>query len=515
MTIIKTEMLTSNMLVEKFVGTAYDKMAELHANLPALLELYASLNEFNATYQGALDEAPTTRPDGEPLEEGDTYFDNIDQTTYYFSQGEWVSSNNISTSVQVHTVSIADIDGLDTVITFPNSFSTVSGGLMVFVGPAYQYDIANDPTGAYEIVDSTTIRFPNVQLQVDEQVIIVSGIPVSTISPIVSVNSAYYVIETEGQTQIPVPSNINYVPGNGNLAVYYGGEKLVNGLEFIESSPSYIDLVNPASLNDVVEFVQGNLVSSESNAQNDAITIPLLGSFNANQTLLEQNKDKAVLVKGGYSLADGSGGMYVYDESFPKAQANGVTAIDATVTSGQQGTGIGNGCWMRQYEGFIKPEWFNSPYRGMATLRLLSPLDGDKVNLDGFYEDAVTGGGTFVWDGARLRSEHDGGSIISPNVIAAPGTNDWYTAPLTGNHGCWVRQDTASPNTDWFGADNTGVTNADAAFSAMDNYPGSVAIKVINGQYNLTGDHSSGLYYSIGPIIVVGGATIIIQDILL
>ena len=132
-------------------------------------------------------------------------------------------------------------------------------------------------------------------------------------------------------------------------------------------------------------------------------------------SFLQDNQDKAVVVKGGYTLSDGSGGVFIYDPTFDRSLCNGVTAIDATKSIGLQGSGVGNGAWIRQYEGFLRPEWFNTAYTGMAALRFMQGIDGDKAHINGFYEGSLSGGGIFVWDSSVPKEDHNGGTIISPN----------------------------------------------------------------------------------------------------
>ncbi len=72
-----------------------------------------------------------------------------------------------------------------------------------------------------------------------------------------------------------------------------------------------------------------------------------------------------------------------------------------------------------------------------------NPKDGQRVSINGFYADTVVGGGDFVYQPLRDRSDHNGGTVISPAAVAAwDGTQgdlatllDWSGAGT----GCWVR----------------------------------------------------------------------------
>lgn len=498
-------------LIEKFVGSEFDIMRDIHANLSFLLELNANVKEQQNKNQGVQSLPPTTRLDGTPLQTGDTYFDEVQQVTFYWVNENWVSSNNILNSTQVHKVTQADIVGNNTVITFDRAISQFTGGNMVFVGTVYQYSTAVDPDGAYTVTGANEITFTNTQLQIDEEVVIISGTVVSTVEPVITVKSEVYIAETNDQTEIPLPSGITYTPGAGNLVVHKNGLRLNVNVDYVETSSSSITVVTPVPQNTVFTFDQGNLIATQIEPQNDVITLPLLSSFNPNLTLLESNLNKAIIVKGGYTLSDGSGGTFVYDPTFDRSLANGVTAIDHTKPIGLQGTGVGNGTWIRQYEGFINPEWFNSPFTGVATIRFLKAIDGDKVHLDGFYEGSFVGGGVFIWDSSVPKEDHNGGTIISPNVTVTPGSASWYTAPVSGADGCWLRQKTSEITSDEFGADSTGSANSDAAFTAMIAL--ATPIKVAVGTYTVTLAHTS-QFYTIGNVVVNGGGSIAINNLL-
>lgn len=498
-------------LIEKFVGTEFDMLKELHANLSTLVALNSNLEEQNNKDQGVLDEAPSTRSDGTALQTGDRYFNSIQQVTYYYVNGNWISSNNILNTAQVHTVVAEDIVGSDTVIQFDNAISQFAGGNMVFVGAAYQYSTTADPSGAYSVTGPNEITFAGTALQVGEVVICITGSVVSTLEPVITVQNGIYLAETADQTEIPLPNDITYTPGAGNLVVYKNGVFLNTGIDYVETSTSSITVVTPVAQGTVFTFRKGNLVSTEQSPQNDVVTLPLLSSFNPNLAFLQDNQDKAVIVKGGYTLSDGSGGVFIYDPTFDRSLCNGVTAIDATKSIGLQGSGVGNGAWIRQYEGFLRPEWFNTAYTGMAALRFMQGIDGDKAHINGFYEGSLSGGGVFVWDSSVPKEDHNGGTIISPNVIVTPGTASWYTAPATGEDGCWVRQSTGEITTDQFGADSTGTANSDAAFVAMVAL--ATPVKVNVGTYSVTAAHAA-QFYSLGTITVNGGGSITIDDLL-
>lgn len=513
MAITTRDPVNTTKLIEKFIGTEFDAMMAIYTNLTALLELKDSVDSFGNRFQGMLDSEPVMRPDGTPLENGDSYFNKGTQSTYYFLDGKWVSGNTFVSTVQVHTVTEDDWVGLDTVVNFDTAISEIVGGNMVFVGAAYQYNQEVDPSGAYTITGYNQITFPGEILQEGEVVVCISGSGISTVQPLISVETAYYVTEQVEQQVIPLPNGLSYTPGASNLQVFYEGHLMVPNLEYVEESSTSIRLLSPVGPGEIFQFIQGALIATSEKPQNDVITLPLTASFYSNNAFLSQNTNKVVITKGGTTTGDGSGSTYVYDGSFPKQEANGITAIDSEVPFASQGLGQGNGCWMMQYEGLIKPEWFNSPYRGVAALRMLKPLAGDQVIIDGFYEDdPLIGSSIFYWDATRSSNDHNGGTVISPAVIALPGTDAWYAPPTSVGMGCWVRQDLGGVTSQTFGADNTGVANADAAFAQMNTL--NVPVQVISGIYKISNNYSTAKFFSFGPVSVIGTGMISAKNLL-
>ena len=69
-------------------------------------------------------------------------------------------------------------------------------------------------------------------------------------------------------------------------------------------------------------------------------------------------ENTSVNVSGYTTANDGGGGIFNWDSSVDKATADAGTIIDPSVSLALQGTGVGNGCWIRQYDGPIRVSWF-------------------------------------------------------------------------------------------------------------------------------------------------------------
>lgn len=491
-------------LVEKYIGTAYDKMAELYANLPELLELHGYFLSENNQYQGVLTTAPTARTDGTPLQDGDRYFNDTIKASYVYRNGNWTPEIQFSLTTEVITIDQnTHVNGGGTTITLANAYTPNNNAIFVFVGPAFQFSQNVDPAGAYVETDETTIDFPGVYLEDGEMVTVMGVISQSSLEITVQCKSGMYVVETTGQTVIPLPDGLVYTPNNNNLTVSVNGYDQFPGYHYTESSTSAITMYSPLTEGDVVIFRFGEMLSNV--AETDVITKPLLTSM-MNTTL---DTTKTILVKGGYTAGDGSGGLYTWDVSCDKALANGVTIIDADKTLVNQGTGTTNGCWIRQYEDEISPRWWNKPEKGATVLRYLTAVDGDSVNLKGMLEDTVRGGGFFYWDGSEPRASHNGVTVISPRSNETVGATAWYTAPVAGAAGCWIRQITSAVSIDWFGITGDGVADDTDAFTEASTWGSPVYVPP--GSYAVTGA-IVGNFYTFGTVTIVGG-TVTVSDI--
>ena len=77
-----------------------------------------------------------------------------------------------------------------------------------------------------------------------------------------------------------------------------------------------------------------------------------------------------------------------------------------------------------------------------------------------FHFSADSGGGTFYWDSSKLKTAHNGGTIIDPNKLDQlsvwPGT--WFIPADTGS-GCWIRVVNGPLTAHMFGAFGNGISD--------------------------------------------------------
>jgi len=140
-------------------------------------------------------------------------------------------------------------------------------------------------------------------------------------------------------------------------------------------------------------------------------------------------------VYGYHTKGDSAGGLFIWNSTTSKADANAGTIIDPTVSLANQGTGVGTGCWIRQDINIVNPRMFgaigdNSTDDTIAMQRLfLAAADGIVmcIKTDTYKVteslicdfDLNLNGATinFVLDGAKeCLSLRDNSSVINGTV---------------------------------------------------------------------------------------------------
>jgi len=81
-----------------------------------------------------------------------------------------------------------------------------------------------------------------------------------------------------------------------------------------------------------------------------------------------------VNVLGYHAVNDGGGGLFNWDSTIDKSTADAGTIIDPSVSLANQGTGVGIGCWIRQYSGRINAKWYGAKGNGVDESAILTTL---------------------------------------------------------------------------------------------------------------------------------------------
>jgi len=179
--------ISSTGQVEKYIGTAYDKMAALYDQLDALVLLaealdngdlddllllvpeiervLAAIDGFNDIYYGPLVEEPSVKPSGAPSTQGDIYFNTTIDSMYVYTHVGWERQGVVEQTV----VSTWDYEvtgaGDEYVIELPN--------YMAYVIETNNIQIWNDNQVKYTVIDfieedALHVRF-NSQLTIGDK----------------------------------------------------------------------------------------------------------------------------------------------------------------------------------------------------------------------------------------------------------------------------------------------------------------------------------------------------------
>lgn len=89
-------------LVQKYISTSYDTVLTVANNLADIKLVAENLDNLTPladNYLGAQAENPTVRSNGDPLQDGDLYFNSTDNTLRTYTDGQWVAINSVGTPV--------------------------------------------------------------------------------------------------------------------------------------------------------------------------------------------------------------------------------------------------------------------------------------------------------------------------------------------------------------------------------------------------------------------------------
>ena len=291
--------------VEKYIGSAYDKMAELHANLADLLVIAESIKDgsfdevasiadeiqglidkidlFNSTYYGALDYIPVVDPLGNQITDGDIYFDINKKLMYVFVDGFWIplgAANNTVTRVQLADshfngdsilvpVGIARDGNPYMYLPGQNNMTVHLNGLLL-VGTH-----TSPLAGSYTETSETEITINNLRLsqlaEIGDEVVFHIGTEAATVTHIGAIGRYVYTTIQEGETVITLPTGVSYIRGANNINVHVKlnkGDAYDRGLQletvdYNEVSPIAIQFTRSLPALTEVTITIGHIVAND------------------------------------------------------------------------------------------------------------------------------------------------------------------------------------------------------------------------------------------------------------
>lgn len=337
-------------LVDKYIGTAYDVVYAVYLALGEINAIYELLLEFGAMYYGSLPSEPATRPDGSPSEEGDMYFNSAVNILYVYSDGLWIVPVAHSSFNEVVVISNSHIVGNDTIVTLNGAYITNANAIQVFVNGTLQYSKNTKSDGAYTETDINTLTFDDIHLIAGDVVVCTIGTSVNTVNPNISVTMERYVTTVTNEQVITIPGGTTYVVGTNNLQVYLDGKLQYPGIDYFETTTFSVTFANVIpNIGSAVIFKKGTIVTNNAPDivyENGVDIYELVTDFHSKYA--EETITNVVFLKAYSTPNDGNSGTYIYDIGRARTSADGSLIIDSSVDIPSQGSGVGDGCWIKQ-----------------------------------------------------------------------------------------------------------------------------------------------------------------------
>lgn len=126
--------------------------------------------------------------------------------------------------------------------------------------------------------------------------------------------------------------------------------------------------------------------------------------------------------------------------------------------------------------------------------------EGQQTSLKGWHPDTTVGGGVFGWNPGRVRTDHTGGTVISPARQFTGDVAAYLAEVVDANLGCWERLDVSCATPWMFGAKGDG-SNEIASLQALfyseyrDRIGGKGAFKIESTLFLRTGTKVVGAGY--------------------
>jgi len=159
-----------------------------------------------------------------------------------------------------------------------------------------------------------------------------------------------------GENPITYPQNVYWDDATTSAAVQ--PIRTLNGYPVNNGTAAKIFVADRYSI--AVYNKNDELIYSSLNTDENLVTGAIVGLISNLIGYAPTINKTRVIVTGYYSDGDEGGGIFFWDETVDKSTANAGTIVDPSVSLANQGTGVGLGCWVRQYTGAIHTSWFDT-----------------------------------------------------------------------------------------------------------------------------------------------------------
>lgn len=273
-------------LIQKYIGTAYDRMAYLADHIPSLEELlkliedgdldellkYAHLipiliddiAEFLKLYLGSYPDDPLTDRAGDPIIEGALYFNTTYKLLYVYYNQAWIPVGAVQNNVENIIITADMINGIDVIVPLSYPYIMGTHALTVFINNIYVYDNMVDPVnGSYTEQTIEALHFETLCLEEGDMVTVISNTEITNISLSVEMIQKVYNTKVSNESIVTIPDNIVYQIGTHGLEVYVNRRLQLVNLDYLEISTTAVQFLTPlSSIGTEVVFNVGILLTN-------------------------------------------------------------------------------------------------------------------------------------------------------------------------------------------------------------------------------------------------------------
>jgi hypothetical protein len=279
---IKTGNCSDAQLLDRYINSSYDKVANVSDNMPSVVTVSNNIDDVNTTadaansglldnlqefnniyYGGFVSEAALellysgNRPDGNPRQNGDLYYNTTADAMFVWSVSTWTTLTSYSTTREIQTIT----SPTNTIYFSDIAYTVGAENLTVYLNGVLQvHSPADAPnTRDYEEINGSTIQF-NELLEIGDEITAFSGNILGNVE--INVNTII-----DSYTGADVVANVltldtSYATGQNNIYVYVDGIFQASGINYTESSTTTITFDTALDASDTITVITGIIANN-------------------------------------------------------------------------------------------------------------------------------------------------------------------------------------------------------------------------------------------------------------
>lgn len=312
-------------LVAKYIGTAYDIVKNVEQNLTELALISEALEDgrldqlidiadelesinddliaFRSTYYGVYDSLgvnpqapPTEDPYGEPMTDGDLYYDGDVAHIFVWANDTWMVLGAIQKAVEHFIVSPAQ--EVSKIITLETSYVPGQNNVIVYVDGVYKPSKNAGALGVYTETNAFTLTFDAGVILDTNEVVVIIGTEVSTVKHVIDIVQEVYTTTISNEQIITLPNDMVYVVGDANLDVYLDRRYQLVDVDYDETSPRTITFAQPLYIGQEIIFKKGAVISNTDNKYDVLMQteVPGINDYNPGQIWYETDSGRTFIL---------------------------------------------------------------------------------------------------------------------------------------------------------------------------------------------------------------------------